>query len=130
MKKANLKYSLVLPTRLSFTQRKLDIVNNEKKWFWRKKYNGLSYYCRRHVSGIADNCKKFAEFLTICRKYRYHCIYIFHIIAPESQILKKILSQTNIFNIFPLSVWYNTIAKILLSNCTQTATNNVPAQSV
>ena len=24
------------------------------------------------VSGVADNCKKFAEFLTVCRKYKYH----------------------------------------------------------
>ena len=24
------------------------------------------------VLGIADNCKKFEEFLTVCRKYRYH----------------------------------------------------------
>ena len=52
------------------------------------------------VMGIADNCKKFAEFLIICRKYRYHCIYIFHKIAPESKILKKILSQTNILTFF------------------------------
>ena len=41
------------------------------------------------VLGVADNCKKFAEFLTIYRKYRYHCIYVLHIIAPESQIWKK-----------------------------------------
>ena len=26
------------------------------------------------ISGIADNCKKFVEFLTVCRKYRYHCL--------------------------------------------------------
>ena len=37
-------------------------------------------------SGIADDCKKFAEFLTVCGKYRYYCIYVSHIIAPESQI--------------------------------------------
>ena len=37
-------------------------------------------------SGIADDGKKFAVFLTVCRKYRYHCIYVSHIIAPESQI--------------------------------------------
>ena len=24
------------------------------------------------VSGVADNCKEFAEFLTVCRKYKYH----------------------------------------------------------
>ena len=72
------------------------------------------------VSGIADNCKKFAEFLKVYRKYRYHCIYLFQIIAPDSQIWKEILSQINIFKIFPSSVPYNTIAKIIQNNCKQT----------
>ena len=72
------------------------------------------------VSGIADNCKKFAEFLKVYRKYRYHCIYLFQIIAPDSQIWKEILSQINIFKIFPSSVPYNTIAKIIQNNCRQT----------
>ena len=80
-----------------------------------------------YVSGIADNFKKFAEFLTVCRKYRYLCIYVFHIIMPENQIWKKILSQNNIFNIFPSSVSYNTVAKILQSNCRQTTKKYVPA---
>ena len=82
------------------------------------------------VSGIADNCKEFAEFLTGCRKYGYCCIYIFHIIALESQIWKKVLSQTNIFNIFPSSVPYNAIVKILQSNCRHTAKKYVPAHSM
>ena len=82
------------------------------------------------VLGIAGNCKKFAEFLTVSRKYRYHCIYVFHTIAPESQIWKKILSPANIFNIFPSSVPHNTVAKILQSNCRQTATKFLPACSV
>ena len=82
------------------------------------------------VLGIADNCKKFAEFLTVCRKYRYHCIYVFHIIMSENQIWKKILSQSNIFNIFPSSVPYNNVAKILQSNCRQTTKKYVPARSM
>ena len=82
------------------------------------------------VSSIGDNCKTFAEFLTVCRKYRSHCIYVFHIIAPESQIWKNILSQTYIFNIFSLSVPYNTVAKIIQSNCRQTTKKYVPAHSV
>ena len=82
------------------------------------------------ISGIADNCKKFAEFLTVCRKCRYHCIYVFHIIMSENQIWKKILSQSNIFNIFPSSVPYNNVAKILQSNCRQTTKNYVPARSM
>ena len=74
--------------------------------------------------------KNLQEFLTVYRKYRYHFIYVFHIIMPENQIWKKILSQTNIFNVFPLSVSYNTIAKILQSNCRQTTKKYVPAHSM
>ena len=48
----------------------------------------------------------------------------------ENQIWKKILSNTNIFNIFSSSVQYNTIAKILQSNCRQTTKKYVPARSV
>ena len=43
-----------------------------------------------NVSGIADSCKEFADFLTITGKYRYHCIYVFHIIIPDKDIWKKI----------------------------------------
>ena len=82
------------------------------------------------VSVIADHCKKSAEFLTVCRKYRYHYIYVFDILAPESQIWKTILSQTNIFNIFLSSVPYNTVAKIFQSNCRQTTKKYVPARSM
>ena len=82
------------------------------------------------VSGVADNCKKFADFVTVSRKYKYHCIYVFHVIAPETQIWKKILSQTNIFNIFPSSVLYNTVSKILQSNCKQARKKYIPALSM
>ena len=52
------------------------------------------------VLDIAGNCKKFVEILIVTRKYRYHRIYAFHIIASDTQIWKKLLSQTNILNIF------------------------------
>ena len=35
-------------------------------------------------SGVADNCKKFADFSTVSRKYKYHCINVFYVIAPET----------------------------------------------
>ena len=77
-----------------------DITNNKNSFVFEEKISMDGLIVMDDVMGIADNCKNFAEFLIICRKYRYHCIYIFHKIAPESKILKKILSQTNIFNIF------------------------------
>ena len=52
-----------------------------------------------NVSGIADSCKEFADFLTITRKYSYHYIYVFHIIMPDKDIWKKIISQTNFLSI-------------------------------
>ena len=82
------------------------------------------------VSGIADTSKKFAEFLTVFRKYRYQYIYVFRIITPETQIWKKIISQTNFFNIFPSRVPYSTVAKILHSKCRQATKIYIPAQSM
>ena len=32
------------------------------------------------VSGLADRCDDFSNFLTVCRKYGFSCIYIFHTI--------------------------------------------------
>ena len=49
------------------------------------------------VSGLADESKKFAKFLTIACKFSYTCVYIFHTIYPEKSIWRTILSQTNIF---------------------------------
>ena len=62
------------------------------------------------VSSVADVSKKFTNFLTVSRKFGYNCIYVFHVIVPASQIWQKIISQTNIFNIFPSS---DTVAKII-----------------
>ena len=66
-----------------------------------------------NVSGLADKSKKFASFLTVSRKFNYACVYIFHTIYPEKSIWRKILSQTNIFNIFPASVLLASVRKIL-----------------
>ena len=100
-----------------------DITNNENTSVFGEKISVNCLIVMDDVSVIADHCKKSAEFLTVCRKYRYHYIYVFDIIAPESQIWKTILSQTNIFNIFLSSVPYNTVAKIFQSNCRQTTKN-------
>ena len=83
-----------------------------------------------NVSGLADTSQKFANFLTIARKYRYHCVYIFHTIHPEKGISKSILSQTNILNIFPASVLLNTVKKILESNRIQNTNKYIPVNSL
>ena len=68
------------------------------------------------ISGVADISKKFANFLTVSGKFGYNCVYAFHVIVPASQIWRKIISQTNIFNIFPAGVPHDTVAKIIQSN--------------
>ena len=68
--------------------------------------------------------------MTVSRKFSYYCIYVFHVIVPESQIWQKIISQTNIFNIFPASVPHNTVAKIIQSNCILQSKKYVPARSL
>ena len=82
------------------------------------------------VSGVADTSKKFANFLTVSLKFGYNCVYVFHIIVPASQIWQKIISQTNIFNIFPASVPLNTVAKIIQSNCILQSKNYVSSRSL
>ena len=46
------------------------------------------------VSGVADISKKFANFLTVSRKFGCHCVYVFHVISPPTQIWQKMISQT------------------------------------
>ena len=82
------------------------------------------------VSGVADVSEKFGNFLTVSRKFGYNCIYIFHVIVPASQIWEKIISKTNIFNIFPASVPHNTVAKIIQSNCIFQSKKYVAARSL
>ena len=82
------------------------------------------------VSGLADTSTKFANFLTVARKFKYNCLYIFHTIHPEKSVWKTILSQTNILNIFPASVPLNTVKKILEGNCIRRTTKYIPVNSL
>ena len=82
------------------------------------------------VSGVADISKKFDNFLTVSRKFGYNCVYVFHVIVRSIQMWQKIISQTNIFNLFPASVPCNTVAKIIKSNCILQTKKYVPAHSL
>ena len=68
-------------------------------------------------SGLADESKKFAAFLTVTRKYNYNCVYIFQTVFPEKSNWRLMLSQANIFNIFPASVPVNRVRKVLEGAC-------------
>ena len=37
------------------------------------------------VSGLADRCNDFSNFLTVSRKYGFSCIHVFHTIYPGRQ---------------------------------------------
>ena len=80
------------------------------------------------VSDDADISKNFATFLTVSRKFGYHCDYVFHVIST-SQIWQKIILQTNIFNIFPSSVPKSSVVKILQSNYIIQSKKFVPIRS-
>ena len=82
------------------------------------------------VSGLADRSDTFTNFLTVTRKSGYHWVYIFHITLPEKQILKKIISQTNVFSIFPSSIPYQTVARLLQSNVVRTTMKYLPPRSL
>ena len=82
------------------------------------------------ISGVADISKKFANFLTVSRKFGYHSVYVFHVIAPATQIWPKKMSQTNIFSIFPTSVPQSTVVKILQSNFILQPVKYVPVRSL
>ena len=82
------------------------------------------------VSGVADLSKKFGNFLIVSRKFGCNCVYVFHLIIPSNQIWQKIISQTNIFNIFPACVPYNSVSKILQANCISQSKGYVPIRSL
>ena len=82
------------------------------------------------VSGLAGTSSKFASFLTIARKLKYHCLYIFHAIHPEKSVWKTTLSQTNLLNIFPASVPVSTVKKVLEANCIRKSTKYIPVNSL
>ena len=83
-----------------------------------------------NVSGIADLSTKIANFLTVARKFDYHCLYIFHAIHPEKAIWRTILSQTNLLNIFPASVPLSTVKKVLEANCIRNSNKYIPVNSL
>ena len=82
------------------------------------------------VSGLADNSKKFASFLTIAQKYNYNYVYIFHTIYPEKANWRMILSQTNIYNIFLATVPLSSVRNILEGACIRKTSKYIPQASL
>ena len=68
--------------------------------------------------------------MTFAQKYNYNCVYIFHTIYPEKANWRTILSQTNIYNIFPVTVPLNSVRKILEGTCIRKTSKYIPQASL
>ena len=82
------------------------------------------------VSGLADKSNEFCSFLTVSRRYRYSCIYIFHIVFPALSNWQMILSQTKIFNIFFSAIQLSNMSKILTNNCDRETLKCIPKREL
>lgn len=71
----------------------------------------VTFFC------LADRSDKFVSFLTTTRKFRYHCVHIFHVIFLEKAIWRSLFSLTNIFNTFLASIPLNSVKKTSQTNC-------------
>ena len=80
------------------------------------------------VSGLADTLDVFSNFLTVSRKYRLSCVYIFHTIYPSRQNWVMIKSQTHIF-FFPGSLHNGTILRTLSLFANKYRNSYVPARN-
>ena len=117
---------LIEEFKLEVETEKNEIDENENVTIFGEVINRDRLIVFDDVSGLADNSNKFASFLTVARKYKYNCVYIFHTIYPEKATWKTILSQTNIFNIFPASVSLNSVKRILDGSCVRKTTRYIP----
>ena len=67
------------------------------------------------VTGLADKSPSFVKFLTVCRIFGYSIVYIFHEPTTSSPRWRDIISQTQIFCVFPSSMDFviNFLAKFV-----------------
>ena len=79
------------------------------------------------LSGLADGSN---DFLTVCRKYSFSCLYVFHTIYPGRQNWEMIMSQTHIFNFFPGSIHNSRILKTLSLFASQQKNTYLPNKNV
>ena len=82
------------------------------------------------VSGLADKSEDFSNFLTVCRKYGFTCVYVFHTIYPGRQSWEMIMSQTHIFNFFPGSIYSGRILKTLALFASREKNSYIPTNQV
>ena len=112
-------------------QDKLDSLIDTPKQRSHENYDDYSNKNNVNSSfGEMDRLIIMDDVLTVSRTFGYNCVYVFHVVVPSSQVWQKSISQTNIFNIFPASVPFNTTSKIIQSNCILQSKKYVPARSL
>ena len=82
------------------------------------------------VSAIADKSKNFASFLTVARKLNFNFVYVSHTMYPSKQNWQLTISQTKIFNIFPVSIQISSISKVLTANCKRYTFEYIPTREL
>ena len=83
-----------------------------------------------YVSGLADRCEDFSNFLPVSRKYGFSCIYVFHTIYLGRQSWEMIMSQTHVFNFFPGSVHSGRILKTFSLFASRERNTYVPTNQI
>ena len=63
-----------------------------------------------NMTEVADNCPKFASFLTVSRKFGYNCIYIIHTMKPSWTTM---IIQTKVFVFFKLGTIPPTLRSLI-----------------
>ena len=66
----------------------------------------------------------------VARKHASNRVYIFHSIQTEISNWRTVLSQTNIYNIFPASVSFNSVKKIIEGACIRKTSKYIPQSAL
>ena len=110
----------------SFMQRKAYYVNSQLG----EETNLYKLIVMDDVSDLADKSDVFSNFLTVFRKYGMSCVYIFHRIYPSRQHWNMIISQTDIFHFFPVSVHNGTIIRTVYLFANKFKNSYVPTRNM
>ena len=70
------------------------------------------------------------QFLAVDRKFKYNCLYIFHIIYSKKSTRKVILSQAKIYNIFHDTPEKTNVLQILLISCSRESNTYIPKNNL
>lgn len=98
-------------------------------WIWMsylgraiKKFKNIVQW-KRNI--FIDDVFAFLTFLVVTQKFKYICLYIFHIMYLEKVVWQLILTLGQIFNIFPSAVESDSFLNIVTNNCSRETTVHI-----